>query len=175
MIKRFWRWFVLFNGRIPAATWGMVEAAIEQAVLEQVVEELFDKTKKGKITFEENARRGEENRMNYLWSITHRGWLHDVKPTSPDFASASEYSDEAASEVVARHPELNIIVIPTDEAYRAPMKQPEPSKSYRLTIAEIGGKIEVIAQRDLPDWEAGEVLNKVVDFFMMGAENTVRQ
>jgi|GEM_PF-2649786 len=167
MIKRFWRWFVLFNGRIPAATWGMVEAAIEQAVLEQVVEELFDKTKKGKITFEENARRGEENRMNYLWSTTLRGWLYNPRTIAMKLGEAKKYTAEAAADIILIHPEMNLVVIP-EHAIDTPTKEPdEPSHVYQMRIyKESDDSVEVTGQRDIPDSVMASFLNEVVDYFI---------
>jgi len=138
-----------------------------QTVAVKQAGDLFTITKNGKVTFEENARRGEENRMNYLWSITHRGWLHDINTISTSFASATKYSASTAAEVAARYPELNIIIIPTDEAYRAPMKQSEPSHKYQMIISNISDdSVEVMASRDIPDYIVGSFLNKVVDYFI---------
>jgi len=63
MMKRLWRWFVLFNKSIGNTAGDVVDAAKEQAEAERRISELFDNTKKGKATFEDNARRGEENKI----------------------------------------------------------------------------------------------------------------
>jgi len=167
MMKRLWRWFVLFNGRIGAAAWGAVEAAIEQAVQEQLVQELFDNTKNGKVTFEENARRGEENRMNYLWSTTLGGWLYNPITIAMKLVAAKKYTAEEAADIILLHPEMNLVIIP-EHAIDTPTKEPdEPTHVYEMRIFNVSDEsVEVMAQRDIPDSVMGSFLNKVVDYFV---------
>jgi len=173
MIKRFWRCFISFNKRIGDAARYVVDGVMttqriakEQSEWERKVAELFSNTKKGKVTFEENARRGEENRMNYLWSITLRGWLYNPRTIAMKLVAAKKYTAEEATDIILLHPEMNLVIIP-EHAIDTPTKEPdEPTHAYEMRIFNISDKsVEVMAQRDIPDSVMGSFLNKVVDYF----------